>query len=170
MLWRWCRRRHPNQPRKWIKDRYFKRFGNRDWVFTGTLKDDKNRSRVTCLQAAARVGIYRQVKIRGEANPYDPEWEGYFDERLYRKMQRSLVGQGRIAYLHSQQGGRCGGCGQPLQEDQDWQIHHRVRRTLGGPDSLDNLELLHANCHRQMHSNHEGDSSDCASREAFAEA
>jgi RNA-directed DNA polymerase len=38
-LMRWCRRRHPNQSRKWIKERYFQREGNRDWVFTGTIRD-----------------------------------------------------------------------------------------------------------------------------------
>src|SRR6185436_17247679 len=35
MLWRWCRRRHRQKSAKWIKEKYFKRFGNRDWVFTG---------------------------------------------------------------------------------------------------------------------------------------
>jgi RNA-directed DNA polymerase len=170
MTWKWCLRRHPHKPRKWVKDKYFKRFGNVDWVFTGGLKDGKGGSRPICLQAAARVSIQRHVKICGGANPYDPEWEEYFEERLYRKMQASLKGRGQIEYLHSQQGGRCGGCGQPLQEDGDWQIHHRVRRSLGGSDKLDNLELLHANCHRQKHSKQGGDESDCVSREAFVEA
>jgi HNH endonuclease len=29
-------------------------------------------------------------------------------------------------------------------------IHHRIWRSRGGPDTADNLELLHANCHRQI--------------------
>jgi RNA-directed DNA polymerase len=169
-LWRWCRRRHRKKSPKWIKEKYFKRFGSVDWVFTGTLKDGKGGSRPICLQAAARVNIHRHVKICGEANPYDPEWEAYLEERLYKKMQASLKGRGHIEYLHRQQGGRCGGCGQLLQEQEEWQIHHRVRRSLGGDDSLDNLELLHANCHRQKHSKHGGDESACVSPEALAEA
>jgi RNA-directed DNA polymerase len=169
LLWRWCRRRHRHKPRKWIKEKYFKRFGSRDWVFTGGVKDGKGRSRPMCLLEAQAVRIRRHVKIRAGANPYDPKWERYFEERLYRKMQASLAGRGQIAYLHQEQGGRCGGCGQPLQEGEEWQIHHRVRRTDGGDDSLDNLELLHANCHRQKHSKR-ADEDGCVSREAFVEA
>ncbi|MBV8127439.1 MAG: HNH endonuclease, partial [Planctomycetaceae bacterium] len=43
-------------------------------------------------------------------------------------------------------------CGQPLRiAEEDCQIHHRIWRTRGGQDTVDNLELLHANCHRQIH-------------------
>jgi RNA-directed DNA polymerase len=169
-VWRWCLRRHRHKPRKWIKEKYFKRFGGQNWVFTGVVKDSQGRSRPICLQAADRIGIHRHLKIHGDANPYDPQWEQYFEERLYRKMQQSLVGRGQIEYLHRRQGGRCGGCGQVLQEGEEWHIHHLLQRSLGGDDSLDNLELLHGNCHRQKHSKHGGDESDCVSREAFAEA
>jgi AI-2 transport protein TqsA len=30
-------------------------------------------------------------------------------------------------------------------------IHHRIWRSRGGSDTADNMELLHANCHRQIH-------------------
>jgi RNA-directed DNA polymerase len=44
-------------------------------------------------------------------------------------------------------------CGQILQaEDQPWHIHHRIWRSRGGDETFDNLELLHAHCHRQIHS------------------
>ena len=99
MLWRWCRRRHRQKTRKWIKEKYFKRFGDRDWVFTGTIRDGKAGTRPICLMEAARVRILRHVKIRSEANPYDPAWEGYFEERLYWKMEATLAGRGRIEYL-----------------------------------------------------------------------
>jgi RNA-directed DNA polymerase len=87
MLWRWCRRRHHRRSASWIKKKYFKRFGDRDWVFTGSLKDGQGRSRPICLLQAGRVSIRRQVKVRGEANPYDPRWALYFEERLFQKMQ-----------------------------------------------------------------------------------
>ena len=56
-------------------------------------------------------------------------------------------------------------CGQLMREEEPWQVHHRVKRTDGGGDELDNLELLHANCHRQLHSQ-EAEKS-CVSQEAF---
>jgi RNA-directed DNA polymerase len=170
MLWRWCRRRHRQKSAKWIKEKYFKRFGGRDWVFTRAIKDGQGKARPICLLEAERVSIRRHVKIRGEANPYDPAWERYFEERLFRKMQATLAGRERIAYLWREQGGRCGGCGQLLQEEEEWQVHHRIRRVDGGEDGLDNLELLHANCHRQIHSQEFGTGSDRVSREAFVKA
>ena len=43
-------------------------------------------------------------------------------------------------------------CGQALRlAEETWHIHHRIWRSLGGSDTADNLELLHANCHRQVH-------------------
>jgi RNA-directed DNA polymerase len=170
MLWRWCRRRHRQKPRKWIKEKYFKRLGGRDWVFTGTIRDGEGKTYPICLLEAGRVTIRRHVKVRGDANPYDPAWEQYFEERLFRRMQATLAGRTQIKYLWRQQGGRCGGCGQLLLEEEEWQIHHRVRRVDGGDDGLDNLELLHANCHRQIHSQESGTGPDRVSREAFGKA
>jgi RNA-directed DNA polymerase len=85
-------------------------------------------------------------------------------------MQGTLIGQGQIFYLWKVQQGRCPVCGQPLEEEEPWNVHHRVRRVDGGDDGLDNLELLHANCHRQLHSQEAGTGTDCVSREAFEEA
>jgi RNA-directed DNA polymerase len=170
MLWRWCRRRHRGKSCQWIKEKYFKRFGQRDWVFTGILRDGQGKTYPICLLEAAGVPIRRQVKIRGDANPYDPEWEGYFEERLLRKMQDTFAGRGRLHYLWQEQQGRCPVCGQLLQEKESWQVHHRVKRTNGGDDDLDNLELLHANCHRQRHSREVGTEADCVSQEAFEKA
>ena len=170
MLWRWCRKRHRQKSWKWIKEKYFKRFGNRGRVFTGTIRDGQGKTHPICLMEAGRVSIQRHVKVRGEANPYDPAWERYFEGRLFQRMQATLAGRAQIAYLWKKQGGRCGGCGQLLQEEEEWQVHHRVRRVDGGEDGLDNLELLHANCHRQIHSRESGTGSDRVSREAFEKA
>ena len=73
MVWRWCRRRHPNKSRKWIKEKYFQRDGHRHWVFTGLLLDQKGKGWPIQLMAAAQVKIIRYVKIRSAVNPYDPE-------------------------------------------------------------------------------------------------
>ena len=69
MLWRWCRRRHREKSRKWIRTKYFQRDGHRDWVFTGTLRDQKGQGWPIQLMAAAKVRIIRHVKIRSEPTP-----------------------------------------------------------------------------------------------------
>jgi RNA-directed DNA polymerase len=152
MVWRWCRRRHRKKSRKWIKTTYFRRDDHRHWVFTGTLFDQKGQGRPIQLMEAAKVRIIRYVKIRSAVNPYDPEWEPYLEARLGWQLAQTLAGRNRIDYLWRGQEGRCVVCGQPLRTaEEDCEIHHRIWRSRGGPDTADNLELLHANCHRQIH-------------------
>ena len=152
MVWRWCRRRHPNKSRKWIKKKYFRQDGHRHWVFTGLLLDQKGQGWPIQLMTAASVKIIRYVKIRSDANPYDPKWELYLEARLGWQLTQTLAGRSRIEYLWKEQKGRCRVCGQPLRiAEEDCQIHHRIWRSRGGSDRADNMELLHANCHRQIH-------------------
>jgi RNA-directed DNA polymerase len=65
-LWQWAKRRHPTKGRRWIKEKYFRSDGSRNWVFYGEL-DGK---RVHLLYAA-NTPIKRHRKIKGAANPYD---------------------------------------------------------------------------------------------------
>jgi RNA-directed DNA polymerase len=151
-VWHWCRRRHPKKSRKWIKTNDFPRDGHRHWVFTGTLLNQKGQGRPIPLMEAAQVRIIRYVKIRSAVNPYDPKWELYLEARLGWQLTQTLTGRSRIESLWKEQEGRCLACGQPLRiAEEDCQIHHRLWRSRGGPDTADNMELLHANCHRQIH-------------------
>ena len=104
------------------------------------------------LLKASSIAINRHVKIRGEANPYDPEWEDYFDTRLGVKMEATLRGRRKLHYLWKQQQGLCPNCNQKITELSGWHSHHLVRRSNGGSDSTANLILLHPNCHNQVHS------------------
>jgi RNA-directed DNA polymerase len=152
MVWRWCRRRHPRKGRRWIRTTYFPPDGHRHWVFTGTLRDQRGQGRPIQLMAAAKVRIIRYVKIRSDVNPYDPKWELYLEARLGWQLTQTLAGRSRIEYLWKRQKGRCRVCGQPLRlAEEDCTIHHRIWRSRGGSDTVDNLELFHANCHRQIH-------------------
>jgi RNA-directed DNA polymerase len=151
-LRRWCRRRHPCKSWKWITKKYYRAEGHRHWIFTGTLADKEGKGIPISLMEMGRVRIRRYVKIRSEANPYDPEWELYLEERLYWQLEGTLAGQGRIAYLWKSQEGRCAACGQTLRpNEKPWHIHHRRWRCHGGADTIDNQELLHQHCHRAIH-------------------
>src|SRR5208283_2526809 len=99
-----------------------------------------------------RTVVIRYVKIRSAVNPYDPKWEPYLEARMGWQLTQTLAGRSRIEYLWKEQQGRCMVCGQPLRiAEEDCQIHHRIWRSRGGSDRADNLELMHANCHRQIH-------------------
>ncbi len=62
-------------------------------------------------------------------------------------------------------------CGQLLRlEEEAWHIHHCQWRSNGGDDTLENLELLHANCHRQIHAQQIAEETSCVLQGALAKA
>ncbi|PNE59859.1 maturase [Paraburkholderia fungorum] len=77
LLWTWAMRRHPNKGAGWVKNRYFRVEGNRTWAFTARTNDRG----VIRLFRATMISIVRHVKIRGQANPFDPAWSSYFARR-----------------------------------------------------------------------------------------
>ena len=151
VLWRWAKRRHPNKNRSWVKEKYFRAQGDRCWVFSGEDLDSEANRRPVWLFSASKMPIKRHAKIKEGANPYDPAWEVYFEECLGVKMAHHLVGKWKLLYLWKEQGGICPVCRQPITEIERWHSHHLIWRTKGGSDSMDNLVLLHPNCHRQVH-------------------
>jgi RNA-directed DNA polymerase len=150
-LWRWARRRHPHKSLRWVKGKYFGHFGNRNWVFQGTTTGPESRSQIVRLFSASDVPIKRHIKVKGEANPYDPQWEAYFERRLDVRMVGELGGQRRLLSLWQEQGGRCPVCRQKITKATGWHSHHLQWRVKGGSDGLENRVLLHPNCHRQVH-------------------
>ena len=155
-LWRWAKRRHRDKPAHWVKRRYFCTQGSRSWQFTGELQTKKGEPYRVVLMNAAAVRIERHVLIQHDANPYDPAWEEYYEERLRTKMLATLAGREQLTALYERQDGRCAQCREQFTDVDPWHVHHRQWRVYGGDESLDNLELLHANCHRQKHSRRMG--------------
>jgi RNA-directed DNA polymerase len=151
-LWRWAKRRHPNKSRKWIKKKYFHSIGHRNWVFCGQIKAKDGKTRQVQLFDVPSVPIKRHIKIKGDANPYDPAWEIYFEKRLDLKMEQNLKGRRQLLYLWQEQDGICPVCNQKITKLTGWHNHHIVWRVNGGSDKAQNRVLLHPNCHRQVHS------------------
>jgi RNA-directed DNA polymerase len=151
-LWRWAKRRHPHKSGKWIRKKYFRPIGQRNWVFCGEIKNREGRTRKVHLFNIAEVSIKRYTKIRGAANPYDPAWEVYFEKRLGLKMADNLKGRRQLLYLWQEQNGICPICNQKITKLTGWHNHHIIWRVNGGSDKADNRILLHPNCHRQVHS------------------
>ena len=154
VLWQWCCRRHPNKGRHWIKHRYFRCVGTRNWTFaaeTGARWPD-GKPIVTTLRYAAEVPIRRHTKIKAGANPFDPAWEGYFEERQGFKMLHSLTGRKKLIRLWLAQQGICCVCDQRITKGTGWHVHHIVRRVDGGGNASRNLVMVHPNCHAQIHS------------------
>lgn len=86
-LWQWARRRHPNKSAAGVKKRYFPALEGRNWVLavdTGERTAD-GKPVWKRLAQASDTKIRRHIKIRKDANPFDPQWLPYFEERAFRK-------------------------------------------------------------------------------------
>jgi RNA-directed DNA polymerase len=151
-LWRWAVRRHPYKGKRWVKQKYFRHFRNRNWVFTGEGTSNSGKDKLLHLLYAKETPIRRHVKIRGEANPYDPQWEEYFEHRIHVQMENDLKGHFKLLNLWKSQDGWCPICQQKITKTTGWHLHHIVWRSQGGGDEASNLVLLHPNCHRKVHS------------------
>ena len=151
-LWSWATRRHPKKSGRWVAQKYFQTRHGRQWTFVGTCVGHHGHPQELTLCRAGDMPIQRHVKIKGTANPYDPQWEVYFEERLRVKMTHNLKGRRQLLYLWKQQEGLCPLCHQKITQLTGWHNHHVVWRTHGGSDTADNRVLLHPHCHRQVHS------------------
>jgi RNA-directed DNA polymerase len=151
-LWQWAKRRHPKKPKRWVKDKYFGTVEGRHWVFQGSVVGREGVIDPVQLFAASSMSIQRHIKVKGEANPYDPAWEPYFEERLGVKMTGTLVGRWTLRLLWKEQGGLCPVCNQKITTVTGWHNHHIQWRTHGGKDTIENRVLVHPTCHEQIHS------------------
>ena len=86
-LWRWAKRRHPNKSARWVKAKYYKTRGYRDWMFTAI--DESNKHKKLSLVLEADTAIKRHVQIKGMANPHDPVWTQYFEARRNKQRAKS---------------------------------------------------------------------------------
>jgi RNA-directed DNA polymerase len=150
--WRWAKRRHPKKGRRWIKDKYFLSEGTQNWVFYGEQERAGGKAYRVRLTSASAIPIRRWTKVKGKANPYDPQWELYFEERLGVKMADDLKGRRQLLRLWKEQAGLCPVCNQKITKLTAWHHHHLTWRTYGGTDRAENRVLLHPNCHHQVHS------------------
>jgi RNA-directed DNA polymerase len=149
-LWRWARRRHPkNKNAHWVRKKYFRTHGRRTWTFTGEVNGRDGKSKTVYLEYAVYTPIRRYVKIRAAANPFDPEWEMYFEKRIQAKMEANL--SPKLQKLWQRQGGKCPVCQQAITLESGWHTHHVLWRSKGGGNQLYNLQMLHPTCHWQQH-------------------
>ena len=78
-LLRWARRTHPNKSYGWLKRKYFSAGGALG--FSTRIHQGTGESKVLRLYQFAKTVIERHIKVRGEANPYDPDYTEYFERR-----------------------------------------------------------------------------------------
>jgi len=80
-LLKWARRTHPNKSYGWLKQKYFSSGGR--FGFFARKHTSTGESQVLRLHSLSRTLIQRHIKVRGEANPYDPAYTEYFERRRW---------------------------------------------------------------------------------------
>jgi RNA-directed DNA polymerase len=131
--------------------KYFDRRGNRDWSFFGETCDDEGRPTKVWLYYAQSTPIKRHVKVKGEANLYDPTYETYFEEREGAHMLETFRRTRTLRYLWYEQRGLCTQCNIKITRITGWRLHYCVPRVKGGSTGATNCVLLHPECHDRAH-------------------
>ena len=150
-LWRWARRRHPKKSSTWLKEKYYKRNRGHDWCFFGERCDDEGQPSKAWLCRAKSTPIKRHTKVKGEANPYDPAYETYFEDREGSHMLDTFRGTQTLRFLWKEQRGLCALCYTKITRITGWRVHHCVPLVTGGSKSCENRVLLHPECHDRVH-------------------
>lgn len=73
--------------------------GLRNWVFGSTVNSEDGSAKKVVLVKASDTPIRRHTKIKGAANPFDPAWEEYFENRFGLKMKDSPRGKNQLLIL-----------------------------------------------------------------------
>jgi len=143
-LWRWAKRRHPKKGNRWIRNRYFRTFGRDRWTFTG---EDGTR-----LMKMSSLRIIRHIKLRNGMKVYasDRTTTEYWRNREYKSVLKQIYSS-KAENLYKRQKGICPYCQRLVTDISMAHIHHILPTKYGGTEKLNNLWLLHLDCHRAMH-------------------
>jgi RNA-directed DNA polymerase len=152
-LWRWARRRHPNKGLRWVRKKYFCTLHGRSWEFAAPTGEmgPSGKPKLAVLRNMGDTKYCRYSKIKADANPFDPQWENYFEHREGLKMLDSLRGRGKLARLWVDQEEQCPICSKRITATTGWRVHYLLPRVEGGKGNASNLVLVHPDCHEQLH-------------------
>lgn len=92
---RWMRRRHPRKTLKWLRLRYFRSDGARQWVLTASPGGATGSGQPLDLFRASSLPIRRHLKVKAEATACDPAFQDYFRQRRRVRKQDAAVERAR---------------------------------------------------------------------------
>jgi RNA-directed DNA polymerase len=107
MLWEWARRRHDNKGSRWVAEKYWHLTRLQRWAFAVDTGERSAEGKVVwlILAKASDTKIRRHRKIKRDANPFDPAWAAYFEERAFRRYAgpKPKVSKRRLSSTEEQQ-------------------------------------------------------------------
>jgi RNA-directed DNA polymerase len=90
-LRRWSYKRHARKGKGWIVKKYFTRLGEDNWRFHCMIKDKNGDQKPLYLKKTTDTKIRRHIKIKSDANPFNPLYKEYFIQREQQRKSRSML-------------------------------------------------------------------------------
>ncbi len=84
LLKKWARRKHGNKTPKWLRNHYWKSSGD-PHHFSCITQNKSEKSVLLELIKPIDIKLHRYIKIKGNSNPYDPEFREYYKMRWLLK-------------------------------------------------------------------------------------
>ncbi|NJM67482.1 MAG: group II intron reverse transcriptase/maturase [Acaryochloris sp. RU_4_1] len=150
-IWKWCLRRHANKGKGWVKRKYYRVTPQSAWTFSTLITERNGHQKCLQLYSLSRIPIQRHVKVKGTASPDDPTLANYWKHRQTRYGKTLWDRGSKLTQVAKTQAWSCPVCGEHLFNGEELQIHHKQPARQGGTDSIENLQLLHQACHKQVH-------------------
>ena len=143
-MWKWTAKKHPTRGGKYRRDLYLN-----SWQFY----DRDTHQRLSCMR---NISTNRFVKVKRDKRVYDAEAKLYWENREYKNAKNSIYGSKTLTLLFKAQIGRCAYCNQPITDNdvrgRAIHKHHLKPKSEGGNWKLNNLRILHSDCHTSLHS------------------
>ncbi|KAA6333792.1 Group II intron-encoded protein LtrA [termite gut metagenome] len=143
-LWQWAKRRHSKEGKRWIADKYWHVAKGNGWHFTSYFKKPKGKQDSLTLKKLSNIHFIQYTQIKGDANPFDPEYDKYFDQRETQKMLVTLKGRDSLLYLWKKQDRKCPLCGMPIDRILPWNVTEKM---VNGKIQR---SLVHDKCYKQF--------------------
>jgi len=83
-LWQWLKKRHSEKSCHWIKSTYFS-LSDRNWF---AVHNKKDKAKTVELIKFGDTHIKRHPKIKSDANPFNSEYDDYFNDLRKNKQMR----------------------------------------------------------------------------------
>lgn len=103
-LWRWMTHRHPNKGKLWIVRKYLKQRHLISSRLGASYKGKDGKQIPVFIKHTSDTSVRRHIKIRSNANPYNPEFKNYFKYRQNTNKTRTSKGCKAIRFAQELSG------------------------------------------------------------------
>ena len=147
-LWQWIRKKHPTSSIKYRIRKYFTMKKGKRWQFY----DAETNYR---LFEAGSMPIKRFIKVKTGKRVYDVKAIDYWQQREYLNAKNSINAERIICRCLQGKGVDAQSATIESRKQTSREVkchkHHMKPRSKGGNWKLDNLRLLHQECHTKLH-------------------